>query len=143
MNHGQVPIDGHDRQAENRRELIHRVRRHDHAAQEGAKRPIGEHVLCGEERQPDDVELIGHSQVQDVDVGDCLHFGIAQHHVNCQSVSGQTHHEDREGDDCCHHGAAALKWDALSGQVGGQVEEAGVGEDEGRGSVLKGGVEVG
>ncbi len=131
MNHSQVAIDGHDSQAEDRRELVHRICRHDHTAQEGAKRPIGEHVLRGEERQPDDVELIGHSQVQDVDVGDGLHFGVAQHHIDGQSVAGQAHHEDREVDDSCHQSAAALKGDTLSGQVGGDVEKAGVGKEEG------------
>lgn len=122
MNHGQVTIDGHHRQAEDRRELIHRVCRHDHAAQERAKRPVGEHVLCGEEGESDDVELIGHCQVQDVDVGDCLHFGIAQHHIDGQSVASQTHHEDCEVYDCCYQSAAALKGNTLSGQVGGEEE---------------------
>lgn len=94
MNYSQVAIDGHDSQTENRRELVHRVCSHDQAAQEGTKGPVGEHVLCGEERKPDDVELIGHSQVQDVDVGDCLHFGITQHNIDGQSVASQTNYED-------------------------------------------------
>lgn len=142
MNHSQVSIDGHDGQAENRRELVHGVRSHDHAAQEGAKGPVGEHILRGEEGEPDDVELIGHSQVQDVYVGDGLHLGIAQHHVDGQSVAREAHHEDREGDDCCHQGAAALEGDALSGQVGGDVEETGVREEEGRGGRCRGEIQV-
>lgn len=133
MNHSQVSVNGHNRQAENGRELVHGVSRHDHAAQEGAKGPVGEHVLRGEEGEPDDVELVGHSQVQDVDVGDGFHLGVAQHHVDGQSVARQTHHEDREGDDRRDQSAAALEGDALSGQVGGDVEEAGVREEEGRG----------
>ena len=90
MNHSQVAINGHDRQTENRRELVHGVRGHDHPAQERTKGPIGEHILRGEEGEPEDVELVGHGQVQDVDVGDRLHLGVAQHHVDGQSVAGQT-----------------------------------------------------
>jgi len=124
MNHSQVPIDGHDRQAEDGGELVHGVRGHHHAAKEGAKRPIGEHVLGGDQGEPDNVELIRHRQVQDVAVGDRLHFGVAQHHVDGQGVARQTHQEDCEGDECGHHSAAALEGDALGGQVGGDVEEA-------------------
>ena len=134
MNYSQVTIHGHDREAEDRRELVQGVSSHDNTTEEGTKWPVGEYILCGEEREPDDVELIGHSQVQDVDVGDGLHFGITQHHIDGQSVADQTHQEDCEGDDCCHQSAAALKWDALSGHVGGNVEEARVGEEEGRGN---------
>lgn len=119
MDHSQVAIDGHDGQTEDGRELVHGVRGHDHAAQEGAERPIGERVLRGEEGQPDDVELIGHSQVQDVDVGDRLHLGVAQHHVDDQRVPAQTHQEHGEGDDG-DQGAAAPKGRALRGQAGGE-----------------------
>lgn len=131
VNNSQVTIDGHDCQAENRRELVHRVCCHDHTAHEGAKRPIGEHILRGEEGEPEDVKLIGHSQIQDVDVGDSLHFGVAQHHIDGQRVAGQSHHEHSEGDDRSHQSAAALKRDTVSGCVGGGVGERGVIKEEG------------
>lgn len=130
MNHSQVTVDGHYCETEDRRKLVHGVCSHDHAAQERAKGPIGEYILCGKKGEPDDVQLISHSQVQDVDIGDCFHFGIAQHHIDRQSVAGQTHHEDCEGYDCGHQSAAALKGDTLSGNVGGDVEKARIREED-------------
>lgn len=123
MNHGQVAVDGHHRQTEDGRELVHGVRGHDDAAQEGAEGPVGEHVLGGEEGESDDVKLVGHGQVQDVDVGDRFHPRVAQDHVDGQGVASQTHHEDSEVRDCCQQGAAALEGDALAGLVGGGVKE--------------------
>lgn len=128
MNHGQVAIDGHHRQAEDRRELIHGVRGHDGATQEGAEGPVGEHVLSGEEGEPDDVKFIGNSQVQDVDVGDSFHPCVAQDHVDGQTVASQTHHEDGEVYDCSQHGAAALEGNSLRGLV----KETRVGKEQGR-----------
>lgn len=128
MNHGQVAIDGHHRQAEDGRELVHGVRCHDDATQEGAEGPVGEHVLRGEEGQPDDVKFIGNSQVQDVDVGDRFQACVAQDHVDGQSVARQTHHEHGEVYDCRQHGAAALEGNTLRGLV----REKRVGRQQGR-----------
>lgn len=117
MNHGQVAIHGHHRQAEDGRELVHGVRRHDDATQEGAEGPVGEHVLGGEEGEPDDVKFIGDRQVQNVDVGDGLHPCVAQDHVDGQGVARQTHHKDGEVRHSCQQGAAALEGNTLRGLV--------------------------
>lgn len=132
MDHSQVSIHGHDCEAEDGCELVHGVCGHDDAAEKRAEGPVGEDVLCGEEGQPDDVQLISHSQVQDIDVGDCFHLGVAQHHVDGQSVTSQTHQEDREGDDRSHQCAAAMKRDALGGHVGGEVPKMWKGKQGGR-----------
>lgn len=132
VDHGQVAVKGHDRQAEDGGELVHGVRHHDNATQERAKGPVREHVLRGEEGQTHDVELVGHGQVEDVDVGDGLHLGVTQHHVDGERVARQTHCEDHEVDDRGHQGAAALEGHALSGQVKGDLRETRTEEQIGR-----------
>lgn len=138
MDHSQITIHGHDREAEDGRELVHGVRSHHHTTEERSKGPVRENVLSGEEGQSDDVELIGHGQVQDVDVGDGLHLGVAQHHVNGQCVAGQTHQEDSEVDNSGHRGAAALEGDTLRGHVGGDVQETRGGKEKGGASGCRG-----
>lgn len=75
---------------------------HDHPAKHLSKRPVDQCQLQGNKRQAHHAEHIGNCQVQDVDVGHRLHFGIAQDYVYDQSVSTQAHganHEIDEGDD--------------------------------------------
>lgn len=124
VDHCQVAVDGHDCQAEDGGELVHGVRHHDQAAQKRAEGPVGEHILRGEEGQTQDVELVGHGQVEDVDVGDGLHLGVAQHHVDGERVARQTYREDHQVDDRSQQSAAALKGHAVSGQVEGNFRES-------------------
>lgn len=131
MDHSQVTIHGHDREAEDGCELVHRVCSHYHTTEEGSKGPEGEHILSSEKGEPNNVELIGHSQVQDVDVGDSLHLGVAQHYVNGQCVADQTHQEHGEGDNSSNQGAAALKRYTLRGHVGGDVWQTMVRKEKG------------
>lgn len=75
---------------------------HDHPAKHLSKGPVHQGQLQGDEGQAHHAEHICHRQVQDVDVGHCLHFGITEDDVYDQSVATQphgAHHEINEGND--------------------------------------------
>ena len=64
--------------------------------------------LQGDERQAHHAQNVCHCQVQDVDVGHRLHFGITQDYIDDQGVATEphgAHHEVDEGDD---HGAGLV-----------------------------------
>lgn len=78
---------------------------HDHPTQHLSKGPVHQRQLQGDERQAHHAEHVSHRQVQDVDVGDRLHFGVTQDDVDDQGVAAEpdaAHDEVDEGDE---HGA--------------------------------------
>ena len=102
MHHRQVAVDAHHHQAEDGRELVQGVQGHHHPAEHGAEGPVDERQLDGDERQAQHEEHVGHRQVQDVDVGDRLHLGVAQDDVDDEGVPAEPHganHEVHAGDD--------------------------------------------
>lgn len=81
---------------------------HDHPAKHLSEGPVHECQLQGDKWQAHHAEDIGHRQVQDVDVGHRLHFGITEDDIYDQGVAAQPHgtdHEINEGDD---HGAGFI-----------------------------------
>ncbi|KAJ8254541.1 hypothetical protein COCON_G00211530, partial [Conger conger] len=96
VHHGQVAVDAHDRQAEDAGELVDAVHRHHQTAHDGAEGPGVEGGLHGQEGQAQHEELVGDGQVEDVDVGDRLALGVAQHDVDDQRVAAQA--DDADGD---------------------------------------------
>lgn len=75
---------------------------HDHPAKHLPKRPVDQRQLHGNKWQAHHAQHISNGQVEDVDVGHRLHFGVAQDYVYDQSVSTQAHranHEIDEGED--------------------------------------------
>ncbi|EPQ04992.1 hypothetical protein D623_10030274 [Myotis brandtii] len=104
----QVPVDAHDRQAEDAGELIDAIHSHDHPADGLAKGPVDQSHLHGQEGQTQHEELIRDGQVEDVNVGDGLHLGIAEDDVNDQRVATQANDADHEIDE---------REDCIAGQV--------------------------
>lgn len=103
VDHSQVPVNAHDGQAENAGELIDAIHSHDHPADGLAKGPVDQSHLHGQEGQAQHEELIGNGQVEDVDVGDCLHLGVAEDDINDKRVAAQANDADHkiyEREDC-------------------------------------------
>lgn len=96
VDHGQVSIDAHDRQAENAGELIDAIHSHDHPADGLAKGPVDQSHLHGQEGQTQHKELIRDGQVEDVNVGDGLHLGIAEDDVNDECIATQSDDADHK-----------------------------------------------
>lgn len=102
VHHSQVAIDAHDHQAEDGCELVQGVDRHHHPAEHRAKRPVDQSQLDGDEGQAHHEEHVGHCQVEDVDVGNRLHLGVAQDDVDDEGISTEPHSANKEvhaGDD--------------------------------------------
>lgn len=81
---------------------------HDHPAEHLSEGPVHQWQLQGDKWQAHHAEDVGHRQVQDVDVGHRLHFGVAEDDIYDQGVAAQPHsadHEINEGDD---HGAGFI-----------------------------------
>ena len=53
----------------------------------GAEGPLSHKHGGDEEGDADEEALVRHGQMQDVGVGDCVHLGEAQHHVDHQRVA--------------------------------------------------------
>lgn len=100
VDHSQVSIDTHDRQAENAGELIDAIHSHDHPANGLAKGPVDQSHLHGQEGQTQHEELVRDGQVEDVNVGDGLHLGIAEDDINDQRVATQSNDADHKVDEC-------------------------------------------
>lgn len=129
VHHGQVAVDAHRRQAEDRRELAHGVSRHVHSAEELPVQPVGQHALGAQEGDAQDVEFVSQGQVEDVHVSDGLHIGVAHHNVDDQRVAQQAHDEDDEVDD---GGGPRPAAEEGRGLVEGSVGGGGVGVVHGR-----------
>ena len=52
-----------------------------------AKRPRTESHSNHEERYSDEEKFIGYGQIEDVPIGDGLHFSVAQHDVNDERIA--------------------------------------------------------
>lgn len=48
-----------------------------HLAHDVAKRPISQAHSCHDKRYAYKETLVGNCQIQDVEIGDCLHFRVA------------------------------------------------------------------
>lgn len=75
---------------------------HDHPAKHLSKGPAYQGQLQGDKGQAHHAQHICHRQVQDVDVGHRLHFGVTEDDVYDQGVATQphgAHHEIKEGND--------------------------------------------
>ena len=99
VDHSQVAVDAHDRQAEDAGELIDAIHGHDHPADGLAEGPVDQSHLHGQEGQTEHEEFVCDGQVEDVDVGDGLHLGIAEDDVNDQRVATQPNDADHEVDE--------------------------------------------
>lgn len=64
-------------------------------AHDVAERPIAE-THCGhDERDADEEAFVGHGQIENVQIGDRLHFGVTQYDVDDERVAHQS--DDKDG----------------------------------------------
>lgn len=74
--HSDVAVDAHCGEREDRGEHVVVVDGHHHLAQHVTKRPGPHQVVDALERQRAGDQGVRQSEVEDVDVGGCLHFGV-------------------------------------------------------------------
>lgn len=95
---------------------------HDDLTQNFSEGPADQNQLQGDERQAGHAQHVGHRQVEDVDVGDRLHFGVAEDDVDHQRVAAQSHRTHQEGDEGDDHRAGpVLLMAAAAGGVEGRL----------------------
>lgn len=74
--HGHVAVDAHGGERKDGREHVVVVDGHDHLAQDVAEGPRAHQVVDALEGQRAGDQRVGQGEVEDVDVGGCLHFGV-------------------------------------------------------------------
>lgn len=89
MAYGYVSVRAHDHQEYATGELVHASRGHVHLAHDVAERPEVHGHSDDQERYADQETLVRYGQVHDVHVGDRLHLGEPNHHVDDQRVAHQ------------------------------------------------------
>jgi hypothetical protein len=117
MADGYVTISAHNRQQQGTCELIDRGRRHvnlsrqnrrgnsighkiswalklSHLAHDVAKWPISQAHCRHNKWNADEKTFVCHRQIQNVQIGDCLHFGVAEDDVDDESVAHETYDKD-------------------------------------------------
>ena len=132
---GQVAVCAHDSQGEDPGEQVDGEEHEVDLAHGEAEHPVLQDGGGGQERQADDEEHVGDGQVENVHVGDRLHLGVTQHHVDHQPVAQPAQGQDdyvADGADprehLVHHGetrvihAGGVAWQL--GDIGVVVLEA-------------------
>ena len=76
------------------KKYIRFVIRPSHLAHDVAERPVAQTHSCHNERDAYEETLVGDGQVQNVQIGDCLHFGVAEDDVDDERVAEQADDED-------------------------------------------------
>lgn len=89
MTYGYVPVGAHDHQKYAAGELVYAGGGHVYLTHDVPERPKLHRHGDDQERYADQETLIGDRQVDDVHVGDRLHFGEPDHHVDDQRVAHQ------------------------------------------------------
>lgn len=77
MTHGHVAIHAHHGQREDAGKHVVVIDGDEDLARHLTKRPRAQQVVCALEGHGGGDQGVGHSQVEDVDVGGCFHFGVA------------------------------------------------------------------
>ena len=93
VTHGDVAVDAHGGEREDRGEHVVVVDGHHHLAQRVAERPGPHQVVDALERQRAGDQGIGESEVEDVDVGGRLHFSVSAQEAQIyhETTSTNTH----------------------------------------------------
>lgn len=99
MADGDVPIGAHDRQEDAARELVDARRRHINLAHDVAERPEFQAHRGYQEGYADQETLVSNRQVDDIHVGDCLHFGETEYDVYDERVTEQADDADQSVED--------------------------------------------
>ena len=95
MTHRHVSVGAHHREEDGAGELVDRGRREVDLAHGLAKDPVRVHTCDDEDGDADEEALVGKSQVEDVEVGDRLHLGVAEDDVDDEGVAAEAHHADQ------------------------------------------------
>lgn len=102
MADGYVPIRAHDEQKYAAGELVYTRRYHVSFTHGVAEGPALQRHGGYEEGYTDQEAFVGYGQVEDVHVGDRLHLGVSQDHVDDQGVAHESHHADDAVYDLCN-----------------------------------------
>jgi hypothetical protein len=94
MTHRDVTVGAHDEQEDGRGKLCDRRTDHVGLAHPGAEGPFAQVHRGDQKRNADQKALISKRQIQNVHIGDCLHFGEPQHNVDDQCVAKQANYAD-------------------------------------------------
>lgn len=95
MTHGQVAVSAHDRQREDTSEQVDGEEDEVDLAHGEAEHPVLEDAGGRQEGKADDEERVRDGEVEDVHVGDSLHLGVAQDHVDDETVAQPAEEEDK------------------------------------------------